>query len=214
MNRRTAGLACGLAAPLVALLAIVAATTLDPGFAWLESALSDTGALPAGRTVSLSLFADRPQFLAFNGGLVLSGALGLPFAGVLYADARNRLERAGAVVYGLAALSLAGVGVFFLPRPPHGAVAIGHYLATTLCFAVYGVGAARAGDRRFGQVTATLAPLHLLGWTVWAVALADGPVPGLAVPETFGALLFGGWSFVVAAWKLRADAREQRRGDD
>lgn len=208
MERRTLALRCGVLAPLLALATIVAATTLDPGFAWLDSALSHTGELPPGRSVSLSLVADRPSFLAFNGGLILTGLVGLPFAAVLYRDAANALERAGAAVFALALLALSGVGVFYLPRPLHGPVAVGHYLAVTAFFWVYGAGAALAGRRRFGAVTAALGVVHLLGWALWATLLADGPVPGLAVPETFGALLFGGWSFVVAARKLGASPRQ------
>lgn len=195
-------IACGRSAPLIAAIAIFAATTLDPGFSWLDSALSHTGELPTGRSLSASLFVDRPQFFAFNGGLLLTGVLGLPFAWVLYADAANVLERLGAVVFGLALLLLAGVGVFFLPQPQHGPVAIGHFLATTLFFLCYGAGAALDGRRQFGAATAAFGLLHLLGWAVWAVALADGPVPGIAAPELFGALLFGGWTFAVAGWTV------------
>lgn len=203
MNRRRVALGCGVLAPVVAFLAIVAATTLDPGFSWFESALSDTGALPEGRSVSPSLVADRPQFLAFNGGLVLAGVLGLPFAAVLYGDAANGIERAGAAIYGLATALLAGVGVFFLPHPLHAPVALGHFLASTLFFLVYGAGAARAGRREFGAVTASLGVLYALGWIAWGTLLAGGPVPGIALPEAWGAVLFGGWTVVVAGRKLR-----------
>lgn len=200
---RTLGLGCGVAAPVVAAVAILVATTLDPGFSWLDSALSHTGELPAGRSLSLALLAERPQFLAFDGGLLLAGLLGLPFAAVLYGDAEHGLERAGAVVFGVAVLLLAGVGVFYLPKALHGPVAIGHFLATTLFFVVYGAGAVRAGRRRFGAATAALTVVHVLGWLVWAIWLADDLVPGIALPEAFGAVLFGGWTLLVAARRLR-----------
>lgn len=204
-SRRRLGYASGIAATLVAFAAILAATTLDPGFGWLDSALSHTGELPANRSLTADFLRSNPQFVAFNGGLILSGLLGLPFAAVLYHDAENRIQRAAAATYALAVLLLAGVGVFHLPRTLHAPVAIGHYLATTAFFAVEGAGAIRAGARRFGAITAALAPVHLAGWVVWAVALADGPVPGLAVPETYGALLFGGWTVAVAAARLREE---------
>lgn len=210
MDRRRLGLACGLAAPIVALLAILAATTLDPQFSWLDSALSHTGELPADRSISASFLLDAPQFLAFNGGMIVAGLLDLPFAAVLYEDARNRLERAGVVVLGIAVVLLASVGVFFLPLSPHGPVAIGHFLAATVFFVVYGAGAIRAGRRRFGALTASLAVAHLLGWFVWALWLADGPVPGIALPEVWGAALFGGWTFLVAARKLQEDLGDIR----
>lgn len=205
MHRRELGLASGVAAVIVAALAILAATTLDPGFEWLDSALSHTGDHPAGRVPTVSFLRTNPQFLAFNGGLIVAGLLGLPFAAVLYDDAENSLERAAATIYSLAVVLLAGVGVFHLPHQPHGSVAIGHYLATTAFFAAAGAGAIRAGERRFGAITASLAPVHLAGWILWATALAAGPVPGLAVPETYGAALFGGWTFVVAIAGLREE---------
>lgn len=200
MNRRNVAAACGLAAPIVAAAAILAATLLDPAFAWTTSALSDTGALPAGRSVSLSpsLVRSSPQVPVFNGGLIATGLLGLPFAWRLWTAAEHVGQRAGAAWYALAVVFLGLVGVFPLPHPLHGPVAVGHFATATVALWVYGSGTVLAGRPRAGLATIWLGIGHVLVWIGWALALASGPVPGIAIPETVGAAIFGGWTVARA----------------
>lgn len=183
------GTAAGVAAPAVAVGAILLATALSPTFTWTGSALSYLGA-PGAPTAAL-----------FNGGLVLGGALALPFAVRLVGAARNRLETAGAAVFGLAALALAGVGVFPLGTALHGPVAVAFFLLLSLSLWTYGAGNARAGDRRLGAVTASLGLLNLAAWVVYA-ALFDGV--GLALPEAVGTGVLAAWSIGTAARLRRA----------
>jgi hypothetical membrane protein len=184
------GTAAGVAAPAVAVGSILLATLVSPTFTWTGSALSDLGA-PGAPTAAL-----------FNGGLVLGGALALPFAVRLVGAARNRLEVAGGGLFGLAALALAGVGAFPLDTPQHAPVAIAFFLLLSLSLWTYGAGNAVAGDRRLGAVTALLGLLNLAAWVVYA-ALFDGL--GLALPEAVGTAVLAAWS-VGTAGRLRGEA--------
>jgi hypothetical membrane protein len=184
------GTAAGVAAPAVAVGAILLATLLSPTFTWTGSALSDLGA-PGAPTAAL-----------FNGGLVLGGALALPFAARLVGAARNRVEAAGAGVFGLAAVALAGVGLFPLDTPQHTPVAVAFFLLLSLSLWTYGAGNVLAGDRRLGAVTVLLGLLNLAAWVVY-LALFEGL--GLALPEAVGTAVLAAWS-VGTAGRLREAA--------
>ncbi|MCL9812939.1 DUF998 domain-containing protein [Natranaeroarchaeum aerophilus] len=201
MDRRTSAAATGLIAPAIAAVTILAATLVDPGFVWADDALSNLGELPAGESVTLSFLVDTPQFALFNGGLILTGLVGLPFAWRLWVDADHPLQRVGAAQFAGALIALALVGVYYIPRDPHGAVAIAHYLLGIVFMWTHGTGSVLAGRTRWGLVTIWLGIVHLVAWLVWA-ALLTGQIPGLAIPETVGALIFGGWSAVAAREKL------------
>ena len=83
-----AAMSCGLAAPAVALGAIVLATIVVPPetFTWHDRALSELGRYGA------------PTFFLFNGGLIAGGLLGLPFVWRCWLASRNALERLGVVL--------------------------------------------------------------------------------------------------------------------
>lgn len=194
----------GLAAPIVAFATILIAGALDPGFDWLDSALSDTGKLPDGERVSASLLSEQPSFFVFNGGLILTGLIGLPFAWLLYEDGQNVVHTVGAALFALGLLTLAAVGWFYLPKSGHGTAAVAHFGTSTLFLLVYGTGFLLAGRRRFGLGTITVAVAEIAFWILWGVWLIEGPMPGIAIPELVGAVAFGGWAFTVALWKYEA----------
>ncbi|QSG01890.1 DUF998 domain-containing protein [Natranaeroarchaeum sulfidigenes] len=201
MDRDTGAATTGLIAPAIAAVTILAATFVDPGFVWADDALSNLGELPAGESITLSFLAESPEFVLFNGGLILTGIVGLAFAWRLWTDAKNWLHRLGAVQFAGALIALALVGVYYIPREPHGAVAIAHYLLGIVFLWTHGTGSVLAGRVRWGLVTIWLGIVHLVAWLVWA-ALLTGPIPGLAIPETVGAAIFGGWTAVAARARL------------
>lgn len=201
MDRDTGAATAGLIAPAIAAVTILAATLVDPGFVWADDALSNLGELPAGESITLSFLAESPEFALFNGGLILTGIVGLAFAWRLWADAENWFLRIGALQFAGALIALALVGVYYIPREPHGAVAIAHYLLGIVFLWTHGTGSVLAGRVRWGLVTIWLGIVHLVAWLVWA-ALLTGPIPGLAIPETVGAAIFGGWAAVAAREKL------------
>lgn len=179
-------LLAGPVALLFATLGIGGAIALAPWFAFSEHALSDLGV------------AGRPSAPVFNGGLVLAGVTALGFAAELWDLSADPLHRAGALACALAVGSMALVGVFPAPHPLHFPVAVGTYLGFTATFLLRGAGDRRAGATRWGTASVALAVVHVLGWSLW-IRFGAGPLAGLAVPEVFGALLFGGWTLATVA---------------
>ncbi|MFC4451652.1 DUF998 domain-containing protein [Halorussus aquaticus] len=178
--------ACGVAAPLVTLGAILVATLVSPSFSWASSALSDLGR-PGAPTAAI-----------FNGGLVLGALLALPFVARVGLGARRHLTRAGVAAFGLAAVSMGLVGVFPEGHAYHFPSAISLYLFVTYGLFLYGSGRVRAGATNAGLAAIWLGVAHVTSWVVWAAGLRVGP--GLAVPETVGAGMFVAW--IGLAWRL------------
>ena len=189
----------GAIATALALGGIALATLLDPTFSWTGDALSDLGVRERSAPV-------------FNGGLILGGLVGLGYAAGLWRvnrkpSAKGRDPPVGrpsafgrspafgrfrALVFGLAMVAMAGVGLFDLTHPLHAPAAIGFYTSVTATFAVDGV--ARRG-RPTGRITLAFVPIHV---AVWATFLAGlWPVTGLALPELPGALMLAAWVWVV-----------------
>jgi hypothetical membrane protein len=187
--RRIATL-CGVVAPALALLAVVVPTFLTPSFSWTGTSISHMGA------------AGMPAAVVLNGGLILAGLVGLPFVWRLWVGADHPLENAGTLLFAVSVLGLIGVGVFPLPHPNHGPVAITHFVAYTVGLWVYGTGTALAGRVRWGLATVWLGIGHVLAWVLWAVAGLEG----IALPEAAGSVVFAGWLFVTARRFLAGEA--------
>lgn len=177
----------GALAPVVALGGILLATLLDPSFSWTGDALSHLG-------------VREPSAVAFNGALVVGGSLAVPYAHLLYersgrrmapterATADPRAGRALGLVFGVAGVCLAGVGLFPMGHPLHLPAAVGFYLLATVAFLIDGL--ARR-DQYTGTATLRLAVIHVLVWATWGAGWWPGT--GLALPEFAGALLVAVW---------------------
>ncbi|WP_121821556.1 DUF998 domain-containing protein [Halostella salina] len=175
--RRVAA-ATGLVAPIVAVGSFMLATLVSPSFTWAGAALSDMGR------------PGEPTYWLFNGGLVVAGVVGVPFAYALAGAARNAVHRAGVAAFVVAVVCMGLVGVLHLPRAGHGAVAIGHYLFATVTMLVWGAGDLRAGERRRGLATVGLGVGHVAMWVGWGLTLAPAY---FAAAEAAGAAMFAGW---------------------
>lgn len=176
---------CGVAAPLVSLGAILLATALSPDFSWTESALSELGR-PEAATAAL-----------FNGGLLLGGALALPFVGRVAVVADHALTRLGSLAFGLAAVAMALVGLFPTGTAFHFPAALSLYAFVTYGLFLYGSGRALVGRVQEGVLSIWLGVVHVTSWMAWGLGLRLGP--GLAIPETVGAVIFAAW--VAVAWR-------------
>mgnify|MGYP006275243793 FL=1 len=206
----------GTAAPVVSFGSILLATVLAPWFSWAGDALSDLG-VPATSAVAP----------LFNYGLVVGGLLAVPYGLALWADAgsrsaspnsrlRDRLAgQVVAVLFSASALSMALVGVFPIPArlsvggttlEPHFLVAVGFYLGLTATLAVDGL---RRLRKSAGQVALSLAAVHVGYWVAWGQGLRLGP--GLAIPETVGALALTAWLWAVSPSRPAALGRLRRR---
>ena len=192
----------GIAAPAVALGAIVLATIVAPPetFTWQDRALSEMGRYGA------------PTFFLFNGGLIAGGLLGAPFVWRCWTASRNPVERLGVALLAIAVAGLLGVGVFFLEhtivyleRSLHGLAALAVFGVAPVASWVYGTGAALAGDGRLAVASFWLGNVHLLAWLGWLLALGGriDTSAWFAVPEFVAAVAFGGWILMLAVTRCR-----------
>jgi len=180
------GRASGVAAVLVNVVALAGAMVVSPEFELSSWALSDLGVEPE-------------TALLFNGGLVLTGFVALPFLWMLWDRGSDPLQQAAAVVIAAAVAALAGVGIFPSGTPLHLPMAVGFFMGFVAGQLLHGAGSLRQAATQWGWLTLGLAAIQLLAWGVW---LAN-PVGGLAVPELFGTVL-------IDTWVLMAVRREPR----
>ncbi len=195
---------CGIAAPTVSLGAILLATLVAPPetFTWRARALSDMGRYGA------------PTFPIFNGGLIVGGLIGFPFAWRLWIGSRNALERIGTALLAVTVIGQIGVGIFFLDhtavyleRSFHGVAALSVFGVAPFAGWLYGTGAVRAGDARLGVASIAIGFVHPLAWAGWILSL-DGAADTdawFAVPEFVAAVAFGGWVLLLAVTLVRRD---------
>ena len=169
----------GTLSAFVAIAGILLATGLDPTFSWTGDALSDLGVRDSSNAV-------------FNGALLIAGVLGVVYGVGLFRVADGIREQLVAVMFALATVHLAGVGLFVIGHPLHLPAAIGFYLLVTITFIVDGIIRRRS---RWGRYTLLLAALQLLIWSSWIIGLWPGN--GLALPEFAGALLVPLWIYFV-----------------
>lgn len=185
--------ACGVAAPAIALAGILLALAAAPWFDWFDHNLSDLGVRPG--TAPL-----------FNGGLVLGGLLGLPFALRLHDRAHGepwRTRGALALFAGFAFLAL--VGVF--PQdvvPHHGIAAFGFFILTPVATMLFGYGELHHGSARYGAFGVAVGFAALVTFfSLLAVLVAQGHK--YAIAEVVHAGLLAGWAGVSAVrlWARR-----------
>ena len=184
----------GLAAVVVAFGGVVYAMAAAPWFSPFYYALSDLG---ARGVVTAPIF---------NGALLVGGALGAGFVVAVLADTDHPIRQAGGLFGLLAMLFMALVGVFPIPSPFHGLVAVPFFLFLTLTVFLWGAGDYAAGRPLRGLVLVLLGVLHVVSW-VWWLLFPWFP-PGIAIPELFGSVAFavwGGWLAVDELRRLRVD---------
>jgi hypothetical membrane protein len=188
VDPRWSGRLGGLAVVL-ALGAILLATSLSPAFAWGDNALSDLGVAWTDAGTPLTV-------LVFNGGLVAAGLAGLGFAWSLW-RASGGAGRVVPASLGVAVVLLGLVGLFPRGSSLHVPVAVGFYLFVSVTAWVDGVVCLRGDRVRAGVVGLLSGTANAGAWAVWA---ATGPVMrgGLALPEVAGAVAFAAWVVGVA----------------
>ncbi|RJT06579.1 DUF998 domain-containing protein [Halococcus sp. IIIV-5B] len=170
--------AFGVCAVVVSLGGIALAILLSTRFSFAADALSDLGR------------ATWDSSAVFNTGLLVSGLCALVPGVVLARNSRTLLHAAGSVAFSLSAVCLALIGVFALPAPQHGTVAVGFFLLFTVAFVCYGAGDLRTEARRWGLFAIALAAVHVAAWAVW---IAAGTPGGLALPELVGSGCVSTW---------------------
>ena len=178
----------GVLAAVGSIGAILAAVLVAPWFAWPTNALSDLGV------------SNAPERYLFNYGLVASGLFGLLFLPALRTTMHTPAHKLSVVPLGAALAGVTGVGLFPAGHPLHFPMAITAYVGFIAAVVTYGIGDYFIGERRRAVATVGSGVAHFGVWVAWAFVLVD-QLPGLAVPEFLGALLFNGW-VLFTAWRL------------
>lgn len=180
----------GPAASAVALGGIGLAALASPSFAPAGNALSNLGVATTDAGTPLTA-------LLFNGALVGGGLPGAGFAWWRWQGASGPGGRLVAVLLSLAVVAMAGVGLFPQDTLLHLPAAVALYLLVSLLLWTDGWVSVRRGERQRGGVAALLGAANAVGWAAW---VATGPVqrPGVAIPESVGAVVFAAWVVFVA----------------
>ncbi|MDS0281687.1 DUF998 domain-containing protein [Haloarcula onubensis] len=181
----------GFVAVAVAAVGIGGGALASPAFSVAGNALSDLG--QPGNPAATPLTT-----LFFDGGLVVSGVIGLAFTAGYWQAGRNWPERVATLPLAIALAGMAGVGLFPAGQALHAPAALTLYLGSMVAMALDAVGVAVAGLRTRAAATLGLVFVHVAGWWWWA---GGGPVlrPGLAIPELLGAAVFAAWVVWTAA---------------
>ncbi|MCU4717989.1 DUF998 domain-containing protein [Halapricum hydrolyticum] len=205
-NQPLGGLGCwaGVAAVAVVFGAFAVAIALSPSFALGANALSALGdrTHPAGTAATA---------VAFNGGLIVGGALGVVFAIGLALSVDGLLARLGAFLFGVTSTFLSAIGVFPQGHSLHFPVASGFYMLFSASVLVFGAGQLLVGRRRSGAVSIGAGLGNLAVWMVW---IGSGGLrrSGLAIPELAGAIFVGLWVLVHARRMPSPDRQSQQPG--
>ncbi len=151
--------ACGIIAPVILLLSILAAIFYAPWFSWTDNALSDLGV------------SGMPAYL-FNGSLAVSGFLMLIFGTGLYMNFPDRIPKAGSILFILSSAMLSGVGVFTLDtRFLHILCAGSFFILSAVAIILIGIWEMK--NRKQGKIPIALGILSGIMWIIpWGAGIA------------------------------------------
>lgn len=191
MNRvlKVAGI-CGLAAPIVAFGCILAAIASYAPFNWFTNALSDLG-VQAGVTAPI-----------FNFGLIISGFLFLVFTvGLFQLVSKQFVGKAGALLLGLACVSLVCIGVFNESfKPIHFYVSVAFFVFLPISLLVHVVYFWLAGQRKMSGFTLVIG---LAAAAPWVLQYAVHYVSNVAVPEFVSGFAGALWTAALSVKMLK-----------
>jgi hypothetical membrane protein len=174
----------GILTPIVAFSCITLAILYYPPFSWTDNALSDLGVVE-GTTA-----------LVFNGGLIVSGILGLIFSmGVYGYLGKTALGKIGALLFALDTLALALIGIF--PenvKPTHYYVSVMFFMLFPIAMLVLAAAFIKKAEVKMGVFTFLVAAFAS---AVWIIHWTFGFGSNVAIPETLSALAAAAWAIVL-----------------
>lgn len=176
----------GIAAVIVAIAGLALSIGIAEDFSLQDNALSDLGD-PGVDAAWL-----------FNGTAVLGGLLATIFFMTLIRRLNNVYQRIGVGLFGLAGVSLIGVGLFPLGQPLHLPASAGFFLCVTIGLIVVGYGDRQMGRERRSKIAWNLALLHIIAWAFAYMALE-----GVALPELVGVAVYGIWILITVVQRGR-----------
>lgn len=170
----------GIAMQIVLATSIAVGVALSPVFTWPGDPFSIVGS------------ADGPAALVFNGGLVLTGLLGLAFAAWL----RRARSPVLGWLFALVSASYALAGAFPMPSPLH-AVATGIFVFGWLLLWTAAAADWRSGRRRAAAAELVLGTVAVGIWLPYDLGWAWAQV-GYAAAEAVSFAAVGVWTVWTA----------------
>jgi hypothetical membrane protein len=180
---------CGILGPVIAYLAIALAIHFSPWFDWSGNALSDLGTGEAG--------------FIFNLGLIAAGLVLIPFA--LFLErffSHSRLGRSGAIIFLLAVVSLALIGVFPEMEPflaVHVLVSLLFFSLTAVSSIIIGYTLLKENRRELGWI-AIAAGIVIIGCHIIILPIVfwTYPTSAVAIPELVAAVSATIWVVIFS----------------
>ncbi|MGF3522802.1 MAG: DUF998 domain-containing protein [Candidatus Bathyarchaeia archaeon] len=187
--RRVAGI-CGLAAPIVAFGCILLAVASFAPFNWVTNALSDLG-VQAGVTAPI-----------FNFGLIASGFLFLVFAvGLFQSVGRRLVGKMGALLLGLACISLVCIGIFNESfKPIHFYVSVAFFVFLPVSLLVLVGHFWLVAQRKTSLFTLAIG---LAAATPWVLQYTLHYVSNVAIPEFVSGFAGALWTATLSVKMLK-----------
>jgi hypothetical membrane protein len=182
----------GFFAPLIALICILVAILLSPGFDWFVNALSDLGHYTRTDLGPYKLIGA----IIFNGGLILTGLLLLYFTVWILKRTKDIFTKVGIAPLLLSLCFLISIGVFSENFGDiHYYVSVGFFLTFPFSMWLIGIGWLRYPHLRWFCVVSLLLPF--ISVFMWADYLNGTSIWQQAIPEivtAFSAIL---WLWII-----------------
>ncbi|MCK4279987.1 MAG: DUF998 domain-containing protein [Candidatus Thorarchaeota archaeon] len=177
----------GFLGPLIALISILVAVLLSPGFSWQSNPLSDLGSWFRTDLGSFQILSA----VAFNGGLIVGGLLLLYFTVSFFRMLNDWPTKIAMIAFMATSILLASVGVFSEDFPlPHILAALGFFLSIPIALGITGLAWLRFRELRLFAILmlASSVVSFLTIFQAWA---------STAIRELAEALIAIGWIWVV-----------------
>ncbi len=177
----------GFLGPLIALLSILVAVLLSPGFSWQSNPLSDLGSWFRTDLGNLQILSA----VVFNGGLIVGGLLLLYFTVSFFRMLNDWPTKIAMIAFMAMCIFLTSVGVFSEDFPlPHVLAALGFFLSIPTALGLTGLSWLRFRELR-------LFAILMLAFSVVSFLTIFQAWASTAIRELAEALIAIGWIWVV-----------------
>ncbi|MEM0141699.1 MAG: DUF998 domain-containing protein [Thermoplasmatales archaeon] len=181
MKQISAASIFGLLGILSAWLTIALSWHLNPWFSIEKNALSDLG----GGNISANGHPMPSLPIIYNGGLILTSAILIAFATLMFSISRNKMEGAGSSFFIIAGVFLALIGIYHEGTYPHDFVSIWFFILASLAYLVISIGIIRYGRFKIGL---SMFLIIILSWVIYSLvpwgSVAEGEVFGIAMVDS------------------------------
>jgi hypothetical membrane protein len=182
----------GFFGPLIAILCIIIAIILSPGFDWFVNALSDLGHYTRTDLGPYKLLGA----IVFNGGLIITGFLMLYYAIWFLRGTTDTITKIGIFPLIISLMFLISIGIFSENFGElHYWVSVGFFLTFPFSMWLIGIGWFRFAQLRWFCVASLLIPF--ISVFMWADYLNGTSIWQQAIPEIVTAFSAIVWLWII-----------------